>query len=113
MITTYLPSGFPVIIYSLLLGIGVLIGLWQSVLNFHDQEIGLVHLMLCMIGTLLGARVVHVLFSWSYFRSNISQAFSPVQGGFDWFGAVVGGILTAFLIAAIQKLNGFELLDRT
>lgn len=113
MITTYLPSGFPVIIYSLLLGVGVLIGLWLSVLNFHDQEIGLVHLMICMLGTLLGARVAHVLFSWSYYRSNISLAFSPVQGGFDWFGAVVGGIVTSFLIASIQKLNWFELLDRT
>jgi prolipoprotein diacylglyceryltransferase len=113
MTTAYLASGFPVILYSFVLGIGVLVGLWLSVPEFDDLDQGLEVLLLILAGGFIGSRLVYVFSSWGYFRSNIREAISPVQGGFDWFGAFLGALLMTMLLAFLMRTNWLELLDNT
>lgn len=65
-------------------------------------------------GTLLGiigARLYYVVFQWDDYKNNLSEIFRIWNGGLAIYGGIIGGIIGAFLVCKIRKLNFYNLLD--
>jgi phosphatidylglycerol:prolipoprotein diacylglycerol transferase len=88
--------------YGFLVALGVLLGLWISVINSerlgYDGDkawnLGII-VVLCGI---LGAKILYVINEWSYFSAHKGEIFSlnTLQAG----GVFSGGLLAAFVAAA-------------
>ena len=57
------------------------------------------------------ARVYYVVFSWDSFRDNPLDVFKINKGGIAIYGAVLGGILGAFIFSRRRKLRMSKLMD--
>ena len=66
-----------------------------------------------IIGGFLGARVYHVLSSYSYYYSYPFEILKVWQGGLSIFGAILGGLITLLLCKRIYNLQFtiFKILD--
>lgn len=93
--------------YTLLVGLGATIGLWwvlKSVPRWQAARwinAGLY----CLVGILIGARLVFVAIHFSYFSSHLNESFQIWQGGLAWPGAVLGGWLTVILLSFFWRLS--------
>ena len=63
------------------------------------------------IGGILGARLYYVAFKLDYYGQHLSDIFKIWEGGLAIYGGIIGGILAAFIVCKIEKLNFFNLLD--
>ena len=63
------------------------------------------------IGGILGARLYYVAFKWDYYGQHLADTFKIWEGGLAIYGGIIGGILAAFIVCKIEKLNFFNLLD--
>jgi phosphatidylglycerol---prolipoprotein diacylglyceryl transferase len=64
-----------------------------------------------LVGGAVGARLGHILLNWDYFAEHIRQIPQLHEGGLDWHGAVLGGLLGLLLVARWRKLDVSALLD--
>ena len=63
------------------------------------------------IGGILGARLYYVAFKWDYYSQNLSEIFKIWHGGLAIYGGIIGGLLAAFIVCKVEKLNFYNLLD--
>lgn len=63
------------------------------------------------IGGILGARLYYVLFKWDYYSAHPSEILKIWEGGLAIYGGIIGGILCAFIVCKVEKINFFNLLD--
>lgn len=63
------------------------------------------------IGGILGARLYYVLFKWEYYSAHPSEILKIWEGGLAIYGGIIGGILCAFIVCKVEKINFFNLLD--
>lgn len=63
------------------------------------------------IGGILGARLYYVAFKWDYYGQHLADTFKIWEGGLAIYGGIIGGLLAAFIVCKIEKLNFFNLLD--
>ncbi|MBM2826648.1 MAG: lgt [Dehalococcoidia bacterium] len=64
-----------------------------------------------ILGGAVGARTLFVLENWSYFATSPMKMLAINEGGISIYGAVLGGTLTALLIARRMKLHIPTLAD--
>lgn len=89
--TTIGPWTFPT--FNLLLTLAVLVsaglGLRHAAYpgKVADAYLG------ALVGSVIGARLFHVLLNWNYFAENLHEASMVSLGGLDWHGGVLGGLL--------------------
>lgn len=65
-------------------------------------------------GTLLGiigARLYFVIFQWDNYKDNFVEIFRIWNGGLAIYGGIIGGIIGAFIVCKVRKLNFYNLLD--
>ncbi|MGN0469141.1 MAG: prolipoprotein diacylglyceryl transferase [Acutalibacteraceae bacterium] len=63
------------------------------------------------IGGIIGARLYYVLFRWDYYSQHLSEIVKIWEGGLAIYGGIIGGLLCAFLVCKIEKINYLNLLD--
>ncbi len=95
-------SGF---ILAVLLG-GRIAHLWKVNL---DKMIDI--LVFGTIGGIVGARAYYVAFEWDYYSQHLSDIYKIWEGGLAIYGGIIGGLLAAFVVCKIEKLNFYNLLD--
>ena len=64
-----------------------------------------------VVGGLLGSRLLHFVFAEPEFFKNPAMFFDPGQGGFAFYGGVLGGTLCGALYAAWYKLPRWKIGD--
>ncbi len=65
-----------------------------------------------MIGGLVGSRLLHVIFEYpQYYIENPAEIFKVWEGGFVFYGGLLGGFLAAFWIVRRKKENPFAWMD--
>ena len=60
---------------------------------------------------IIGARLYYVAFEWEYYAAHPSEIFQIWQGGLAIYGGIIGGILAAFIVCKVEKINFLNLLD--
>jgi phosphatidylglycerol:prolipoprotein diacylglycerol transferase len=63
-----------------------------------------------IIGGIIGSRFSYVIGNWSYF-GNILDIFKLWDGGLDWAGGLIGGIISGFLYLKLNKLKSWRYAD--
>ena len=63
------------------------------------------------IFAIIGARLYYVAFRWDYYSQNLSEIFKIWEGGLAIYGGIIGGILAAYVVCKVEKLNFYNLLD--
>jgi len=74
----------------------------ESLLRWIDTAFG------ALIGGIIGARAFHVALEWAYFSLHTDQITALANGGLDWHGAIVGGVIGA---AIVSRLRGVSFAD--
>jgi phosphatidylglycerol---prolipoprotein diacylglyceryl transferase len=109
----YLPGGIPVYGFSILLGLGIGIGLaWVTWVSPRKQaRHHLTAALWVLLGGLLGGRVVFVALNWPYFQSHAGETALVFLGGLAWPGALAGGWLALVIYAWASHLPLGHLAD--
>lgn len=103
---------FSVPIYSLALTVGIILSIGIGIRRSRLRVGTVIDLSLgAGVGSVIGARIAHVLLNWPYFADNLNEALHPSAGGLDWHGAVIGGLIGLALVAAVRRLKLRDLLD--
>ena len=68
-------------------------------------------LMFGTIGAIIGARAYYVAFKWDYYSAHLSEIPKIWHGGLAIYGGIIGGLLAAYIVCKIEKVNFYNLLD--
>jgi len=63
------------------------------------------------IGGVLGARLFYVIFNWNDVVNSFGDIFRVWEGGLAIYGGIIGGLLGAFIVTRLNKLNFLNLMD--
>lgn len=102
-------------LYGLILGAAIIIGFlitrWQAGRTGQDKELYLDFSIYAIIFSLIGARLFYVAFSWEDFREEPLRILDMQNGGMAVYGAILAGILTAFIYCRIKRMSFWKLAD--
>ena len=101
--------------YSFLIVLGVVIAIVLAVREENRARLRkdtvLDFTLIVLPCGIIGARVYYVVFSWDQFRNNLVSVFRIWEGGIAIYGAVIGGLLAAWLFARRRRISFFTLCD--
>lgn len=63
------------------------------------------------IFAIIGARLYYCIFEWDKYKDNPLEIFAIWNGGLAIYGGIIGGIIAAFIVCKVRKLNFYNLLD--
>jgi phosphatidylglycerol:prolipoprotein diacylglycerol transferase len=103
--------------YGIIIGLGVLLGLYIAVKEAEKRGIGkelFVDFILYAVPVaIISARIYYVIFQWEYYSQNPGDIIKIWNGGIAIHGAVIGGILTAIVFTKVKKISFWKLADVT
>lgn len=62
-------------------------------------------------GAIIGARLYYVAFEWDYYGKHLAEIPKIWNGGLAIYGGIIGGLIAAYFVCKIEKLNFYNLLD--
>lgn len=116
----YIPKSFRVLgyeitIYGILLAVALLLGLsviiTEAKRKNQNQDICLGASILAIILGLFGARIWYVAAHWNLYRGNLREILNIHNGGFTFYGALLGGLLALWAVAKLKKQSFGEMAD--
>lgn len=112
---TFRIFGFEIAFYGVIIGIGVLAGLFmalhQAKVNGQDPELWWDIFIWEIIFSLVGARLYYVLFNFDIYRNNVLEIFSMRSGGMAIYGAVIAALITLMVYTKKKKISFFQTAD--
>ncbi len=60
---------------------------------------------------IIGARLYYCIFNWELYSSDPIRILYIWEGGLAIYGGIIGGIIAAFVVCKVEKLNFYNLLD--
>lgn len=60
---------------------------------------------------IIGARLYYVFSRWDYYNENLSEIPKIWEGGLAIYGGIIGGLIAAYIVCKVRKLNYWNLLD--
>lgn len=63
------------------------------------------------IAGIIGARLYYVFSKWDYYSANPAEIFQIWEGGLAIYGGIIGGVLAAFIVCKVRKMNFWNLFD--
>ena len=63
------------------------------------------------VGAIIGARGYYVAFKWDYYSAHLSEIPKIWEGGLAIYGGIIGGLIAAFIVCKVEKVNFYNLLD--
>lgn len=113
--------GYPIATYSLLIFLGILLGAilvvyYFAKLNHLSKEDAFFSILYCVIGVGIGAKILYLITNIPFLLQNVSQLnmaetlLQMLQGGFVFYGGLLGGILGIFIYSKQFKVPFSSLL---
>jgi len=102
VIAFYLPGDIPIYVFSLLVALGTLAGLYwisQRATIKRQAEIQTKAGVWVLVGGLVGGRAAYVFVNYPYFQRHWLEAVQVQLGGMAWPGALAGGMIAVALYA--------------
>ncbi len=106
VIAFYLPGDVPIYAFSLLVALGVLVGLYWISRHALIQRQAMLQTkagLWSLLGGLVGGRAVYVMVNWSYFQRHWIEILQVQMGGLAWPGALAGGTIMLALYAWVAR----------
>ncbi|ABS23902.1 prolipoprotein diacylglyceryl transferase [Bacillus cytotoxicus] len=106
---------FPVYWYGIIIGTGVLLGLWLA--TREGERLGIpkdtfVDLVLFAVPiAIICARAYYVAFEWEYYMQNPIQIINTRQGGLAIHGGLIGAVMTGIIYAKVKRISFWKLAD--
>ena len=63
------------------------------------------------LAAIVGARLYYVFSKWDYYSANLSEIPKIWNGGLAIYGGIIGGLIAAYFVCKIRKMNYWNLLD--
>lgn len=60
---------------------------------------------------IIGARLYYCIFNWSAYADDPIRVLYIWEGGLAIYGGIIGGVIAAFIVCKVEKLNFYNLLD--
>ena len=60
---------------------------------------------------ILGARLYYCIFEWDRYKDNPIEILYIWNGGLAIYGGIIGGILAAYVVCRVRKMNFWNLMD--
>lgn len=60
---------------------------------------------------IIGARLYYCIFNWSVYADDPIRILYIWEGGLAIYGGIIGGVLAAFIVCKVEKLNFYNLID--
>ena len=120
LVLDYVPRAFQIFgmeftIYGMLIAVGALLGMGLVVLeagrNHEDQNKYLDMMILSLAASVVGSRLFYVIFSWELYQGNLRTIFDVRNGGYAFYGGLLGGVLAATLFCRLAKLPFWQMAD--
>ena len=95
--------------YGLLIASAVLLAMFMSVrhapkFNLKPDDV-LDYFLWTIPAGIVGARLYYVAFAWDEFSSNLWSIFDTRNGGLAFYGGVIAGAVTIFVIGRLKKIK--------
>ncbi|MBI4050828.1 MAG: prolipoprotein diacylglyceryl transferase [Candidatus Doudnabacteria bacterium] len=102
-------------LYGLIIGLAILLGYWVVVRHAKQKGLAVEHIdsafpWIVLLG-FIAARVYYVAFEWERYANDVFDVLKVWQGGLSIYGAILGGILGAFIYAKRAKISLISFLD--
>jgi prolipoprotein diacylglyceryltransferase len=115
VVAFYLPGGVPIYALSLLLGLGISLGLawvaWSANASGRDALRPVNAGLWTLFGALVGGRAGFVVANWPYFQAQPAESLQVSLGGLSWPGALAGALAALGLYAGITAQSLGVLAD--
>ena len=120
LVLDYVPRAFQIFgmeftIYGMIIAVGALLGMGLVVLeagrNHEDQNKYLDMMILSLAASVVGSRLFYVIFSWELYQGNLRTIFDVRNGGYAFYGGLLGGVLAAALFCRLAKLSFWQMAD--
>ena len=90
-------GSFPVYSYGVMLALAILVGIFYALRRAPRYQVSSDAVVevsaLCIIGGVVGARLLYVLINWEYYRGNLAHIFLVREGGLTFYGGIAGALL--------------------
>lgn len=101
--------------YGLLIAAAILIGvpLAQQLAKYRRVPPEMIAdlVVWLVIAAIPSARLYYVAFQWDYYRQHPGQIMAIWQGGIAIHGAILGGMLAAFIFSRLRRVSFWQLAD--
>jgi phosphatidylglycerol:prolipoprotein diacylglycerol transferase len=102
--------------YALMLDVAIIVGLLLlgvfGALDDDKRPAAWVDAGLgALVGGIVGGRLGHVAIHWQYFAEHPEGIVKVWQGGLDWHGAVLGGLLALLLVCRVRGVGFRQISD--
>ena len=108
-------GGFTIAFYGMIIAFGMVMGYlmtaFQAKRTGQEPDLYLDLALWDIVFAVIGARIYYVVFSWDYYKDNLSQIFNTSGGGLAIYGGVIAGVITTIIFGKVRKQNFFQLLD--
>ncbi|MBE5955836.1 MAG: prolipoprotein diacylglyceryl transferase [Lachnospiraceae bacterium] len=108
-------GGFEIKFYGIIIASGFLMGLWMAMQEAkrtgQDPELYVDYLLCMVIPAIAGARLYYVIFSWDYYKEDLTRIFRIREGGLAIFGGIIVGVLVLYIFSKIRKQSFWNMVD--
>lgn len=107
--------GFDIAYYGIIIACAILAGYfvaqWQAKRTGQSSDLYLDYAIYLIVFSIIGARLYYVIFSWDYYKNDLTQIFNLRAGGLAIYGGIIAGILTTIVVSKVKKVSFFEMGD--
>lgn len=107
--------GMPIYAYGLIIALGLVLAFVYAV--HETKKVGISQddllnmLIIAVPVSVICARLYYVIFSWEYYKDNLSEIFNIRGGGIAIYGAVIGAVAVVLIYCKIKKLSFGKVVD--
>jgi len=63
------------------------------------------------IAGIVGARLYYVFSKWDYYGEHLGEIVKIWEGGLAIYGGIIGGVIAAYIVCKVRKMNFWNLFD--
>ncbi|MBE5906395.1 MAG: prolipoprotein diacylglyceryl transferase [Lachnospiraceae bacterium] len=108
-------GNFTIAFYGIVIAIAIMVGIMlatREAKRTGQREEDYMDLALyAIIFSVLGARIYYVIFSWNLYKDDLASIFNLRQGGLAIYGAIIGAVITVYVVAKKKQKPVGLMLD--
>lgn len=108
-------GGFHVYWYGIIIGVGVLLGLWLAIRESErrglHKELFVDLILFAVPIAIICARIYYVTFEWGYYSQHPGEIIKIWNGGIAIHGALIGAVLTTIVFAKVRGVSFWKIVD--